>query len=129
MACAAHPQLPQQGGASAHNLFGIKAGDSWRGAAVEHWTLEHEDGVTAPQLERFRAYTSAAESFSDYVNLISTARRYAGALEQAGSPEAYARAVTEAGYATDPGYADKWLAIYHGDRLEQALRGIDLPQP
>jgi flagellum-specific peptidoglycan hydrolase FlgJ len=37
--------------------------------------------------------------------------------------------VTEAGYATDPSYADKWLAIYHGDRLEQALRGIDLAEP
>jgi len=121
--------LPQRDGASANNLFGIKAGASWSGAAVEHWTLEHENGVTSPQRERFRAYASAAESFSDYVDLISTARRYAGALEQAANPEAYARAVTEAGYATDPGYADKWLAIYHGDRLEQALRGIDLPQP
>jgi flagellum-specific peptidoglycan hydrolase FlgJ len=38
-----------------------------------------------------------------------------------------ARAATKAGYATDPNYADKWLAIYHGQRLEQALRGIDLP--
>ena len=45
------------------------------------------------------------------------------------TPEAYARAVTKAGYATDPQYADKWLAIYHGDRLEHALRGIDLPLP
>jgi flagellar protein FlgJ len=61
------------------------------------------------------------------VNLLSTARRYADALAQADDPEAYARAVTKAGYATDPGYADKWLAVYHGDRLEQALRGIDLP--
>jgi flagellar protein FlgJ len=96
---------------------------------VEHWTLEHEDGVTAPQRERFRAYGSTAESFADYVGLISTARRYADALSQAGDPDSYARAVTKAGYATDPKYADKWLAIYHGDRLEQALRGIDLPQP
>ena len=46
---------------------------------------------------------------------------------QAANPEAYARAVTKAGYATDPKYADKWLAIYNGDRLEHALRGVDLP--
>ena len=119
----------QQADASANNLFGIKAGASWSGSSVEQWTLEHASGVTAPQRERFRAYGSTAESFADYVDLIGTARRYAGALEQAGNPEEYARAVTQAGYATDPAYADKWLAIYHGDRLEQALRGIDLPQP
>jgi peptidoglycan hydrolase FlgJ len=120
---------PQGDGEPAHNLFGIKAGASWSGAAVEHWTLEHEGGVTAPQRERFRAYGNTAESFADYVDLISTARRYADALAQSANPEDYARAVTKAGYATDPQYADKWLAIYHGDRLEQALRGVDLPRP
>jgi flagellar protein FlgJ len=108
-------------------LFGIKAGASWDGAAVEHWTLEHEGGVTAPQREAFRAYDSTAASFKDYVELISTSRRYADALPHAGDAEAYARALTKAGYATDPSYADKWLAIYHGDRLAEALRGIDLP--
>ena len=119
--------LPQRDGEPVNNLFGIKAGASWSGAAVDHWTLEHVNGATAPQLERFRAYGSTAESFADYVGLISTARRYADALAQSGDPEAYAHAVTKAGYATDPHYADKWLAIYHGDRLEQALHGIDLP--
>jgi flagellum-specific peptidoglycan hydrolase FlgJ len=37
--------------------------------------------------------------------------------------------VTKAGYATDPAYADKWLQIYHGQRLDHALRGLDLPTP
>jgi flagellar protein FlgJ len=119
--------VPQRGDGSAYSLFGIKAGTSWNGPGVEHWTLEHEDGVTAPQRARFRAYGSPAESFADYVDLIGTSRRYAAALEHAGDAEAYARAVTKAGYATDPQYADKWLAIYNGDRLENALRGIDLP--
>jgi flagellar protein FlgJ len=119
--------VPQRGAESAYNLFGIKAGASWSGGTVEQWTLEHENGVTAPQRESFRAYGSAADSFDDYANLIGTARRYAAALEHADNPEAYARAVTKAGYATDPSYADKWLAVYHGDRLEQAMRGIDLP--
>jgi flagellar protein FlgJ len=121
--------VPQRDNESANNLFGIKAGASWSGATVEHWTLEHAAGVTAPQREQFKAYASTAESFADYVGLIGAARRYAGAVENAGDPEAYARELTKAGYATDPKYADKWLAIYHGDRLEQALRGIDLPLP
>jgi flagellar protein FlgJ len=120
--------VPQRGGGeSAHNLFGIKAGGSWAGDFTASWTLEHVDGVTSRELERFRVYDSTAGSFADYVNLISSGRRYAGALENAGDAQAYARAVTAAGYATDPNYADKWLAIYHGERLKQALRGMDLP--
>lgn len=119
--------MPHKDGASSHNLFGIKAGKSWNGTSVEHMTLEHENGVTAPQRASFRAYASAAESFGDYVKLISGSQRYAAALEHGGDAETYARGVTEAGYATDPEYADKWLAIYNGDRLAQALRGIDVP--
>ena len=120
---------PQRDGEPAHNLFGIKAGASWSGAAVEHWTLEHEGGVTAPQRERFRAYGKHRRELRRLRRL----DRHGAALRrtrstQAGDAEAYARAVTKAGYATDPQYADKWLAIYHGDRLEQALRGIDLPR-
>ena len=121
--------VPQRGNESANNLFGIKAAASWSGPTVERWTLEHEGGVTAPQREQFKAYASTAESFADYVDLVGAAKRYAGAVEQAGNPEAYAREMTKAGYATDPKYADKWLAIYHGRRLEQALQGIDLPLP
>jgi flagellar protein FlgJ len=119
--------VPQRGGASANNLFGIKAGESWSGDSTSSWTLEHVDGVTSRELERFRAYDTTAGSFADYVSLISSGRRYAGALENAGDAQAYARAVTDAGYATDPNYADKWLAIYNGERLKQALRGMDLP--
>jgi flagellar protein FlgJ len=121
--------LPRAGNEPSHNLFGIKAGPSWSGATVEQWTLEHADGVTAPQRAEFRAYAGTDESFADYAKLIGTSRRYEEALGAAHDPEAYARAVTKAGYATDPAYADKWLAIYHGDRLDQALRGLDLPSP
>ena len=121
----AMPQRPD--GESAHNLFGIKAGASWEGARVVQWTLEHEDGVAARKREEFRAYANPAASFADYVELISGTPRYAGALDSAGDAEAYARAVTKAGYATDPAYADKWLAIYHGDRLGSALRGLSPP--
>jgi flagellar protein FlgJ len=118
--------LPQHdGGDSAHNLFGIKSGPSWSGERVDAWTLEHVDGAVIAQREPFRSYDSTAESFDDYVSLIGNARRYANALASAGDAEAYARAVQKAGYATDPKYADKWLAIYHGNRLEQALEGVE----
>lgn len=114
--------LPQHGdGRSTHNVFGIKAGGAWRGEHAAHWTIEHTGGVAERKREDFRAYASSADSFADYVNLISSTPRYAEALEQAHDAEGFARAVTAAGYATDPHYADKWLAIYRGERLDGAL--------
>jgi flagellar protein FlgJ len=115
--------VPQQAdGGSAHNLFGIKAGAAWPGQRVAAWTLEHRGAAAEPERAEFRAYPSTAASFADYVDLISGTPRYASALAQAGDPEAYARAISAAGYATDPAYADKWLAIYRGGRLDGALR-------
>jgi flagellar protein FlgJ len=118
-AIARHPD-----GRPANNLFGIKAGAHWRGERVVHWTIEHEDGVAARKREVFRAYERPADSFADYVDLIGGSPRYARALAHSRDPEAYARAVGSAGYATDPDYADKWLSIYRGERLGDALRGL-----
>jgi flagellar protein FlgJ len=118
----ATPRHPD--GRPANNLFGIKAGADWRGERVAHWTIEHEDGVAARKRELFRSYDRAADSFADYVDLIGGSPRYADALSHSGNPEAYARGVTAAGYATDPDYADKWLSIYRGERLGGALRGL-----
>jgi flagellar protein FlgJ len=122
--------VPQNAdGASANNLFGIKAGSAWSGARSAQWTLEHENGVAVRRRADFRAYPSSAASFADYVDLIGNTPRYAAALANADNPEAYAHAVQAAGYATDPGYADKWLAIYHGQRLDGALRRAELAAP
>jgi len=120
---AATPQQPD--GRSANNLFGMKAGDGWQGSRVAHWTMEHLTGVTTRKREVFRAYDRAADSFADYVDLIGGSPRYAKALASSSDPDAYARAVSDAGYATDPNYADKWLAIYHGERLGEALRALN----
>lgn len=111
-------------GASTHNLFGIKAGGAWRGERAAHWTIENVGGVAERRREEFRAYGASEESFADYVELISTSPRYAAALEHADDPERYARALHDAGYATDPDYAEKWLAIYRGERLRSAVDGL-----
>ena len=111
-------------GRPSNNLFGIKAGSSWRGPRVAQWTIEHEDGVATRKREDFRAYDDAAQSFDDYVHLIGSSPRYAAALANANDAEGFAHAVTAAGYATDPHYAEKWLSIYHGDTLGGALDGL-----
>jgi flagellar protein FlgJ len=111
-------------GKPSNNLFGIKAGASWRGDRVAHWTIEHEHGVAQRKREEFRAYDDASQSFADYVRLIGGSPRYAAALDQAHDADGFARAVTAAGYATDPHYAEKWLSIYHGNQLGGALEGL-----
>lgn len=100
-------------GRPSHNLFGIKAGRSWTGAAVEATTTEHVDGVAQQRVERFRAYGSYAEAFRDYAALLSSNSRYAAVLG-ATDAAAFARGLQRAGYATDPRYAEKLTRIIGG---------------
>jgi len=93
------------------NLFGIKAGTSWSGAAVTSRTLEVENGIAVPRRERFRAYGSAEESFQDYARLLQNNDRYASALNTGTDVKAFANALQNGGYATDPSYATKVAAV------------------
>jgi flagellar protein FlgJ len=104
--------VPTQGsGSSSYNLFGIKAGSSWEGATANVPTLEFEDGVAVRKVERFRAYASPADSFSDYARLIGSNPRYENARGAGGDVATFASALQEGGYATDPNYAQKIVAV------------------
>mgnify|MGYP000713541764 CR=1 FL=1 len=61
---------------------------------------------TAP----FRAYQSLSESVNDYVDFLSNSDRYQNALQSTGNVEQFLQELQEAGYATDPQYANKILA-------------------
>ena len=93
-------------GQPSYNLFGIKAGSSWRGRVAEATTTEYVGGVAQQKVERFRAYGSYAEAFQDYAALIAGNPRYAQVV---GSQDAasFAQGLARAGYATDPNYAQK----------------------
>ncbi|HHU95523.1 MAG TPA: flagellar assembly peptidoglycan hydrolase FlgJ [Alcaligenaceae bacterium] len=97
-------------GTTSHNLFGIKASRSWKGGVANITTSEFVNGKMVKMKQPFRAYESYAESLTDYARLISTSSRYESVL-QASSAEEAARRVQEAGYATDPNYADKLISI------------------
>src|SRR5688572_29884786 len=101
----------QASGSSSFNLFGIKAGSSWNGATAQVPTLEFEDGVPVRKVERFRAYASPAESFNDYARLIGGNSRYENARGAGGDVATFASALQEGGYATDPNYAQKVVAM------------------
>ena len=112
-------------GRSSYNLFGIKAGPEWRGAALKRNSLEFRDGLLHNEVSRFRAYDSPRASLGDYVHFITTNPRYEAALAQAGDDRAYIRAIHDAGYATDPAYADKVIGILDGALLKQTLAAIE----
>lgn len=94
-------------GSSANNLFGIKAGASWKGPVAEVLTTEYVDGRPQRVWQKFRAYGSPAESFADYAALMKNQPRYQAVLDAGGDARAFAQGLQRAGYATDPRYADK----------------------
>jgi flagellar rod assembly protein/muramidase FlgJ len=98
-------------GECSFNLFGIKAGSQWSGATVNVPTLEFESGIPVRKVERFRAYDSPADSFRDYAALIRDSSRYASARGAGDNVEAFASALQQGGYATDPQYAQKITAV------------------
>jgi flagellar protein FlgJ len=97
-------------GRSSSNLFGVKAGDSWRGAAVQASTTEYEQGTPSTTRAAFRSYGDASQSVGDYVSLLQTSPRYAGALGAGSDVHAFANGLQRGGYATDPDYVNKLVA-------------------
>lgn len=116
-------QLRHADGSPSHNLFNIKAGSAWRGRTVDREVTEYADGRPYAEAARFRSYSSYAESFRDYASLMARSPRYAGVLGQTDAA-GFARSLQDAGYATDPQYADKLTRIIGGSTLRSALAGI-----
>lgn len=105
-------------GSNAHNLFGIKAGAGWTGRVAEITTTEYVGGEAQKVTARFRAYASYEESFRDYARMLKDSPRYSGVAAQAATASAsaasavgFAQGLQRAGYATDPGYADKLARV------------------
>jgi flagellar protein FlgJ len=96
-------------GTKSHNVFGIKATPGWTGRTVDVKTTEVINGQAVKVTAKFRAYGSYDEAFKDYARLISSNDRYAKVVAQAqnGNAAGFARGLQQAGYATDPAYAEK----------------------
>jgi flagellar protein FlgJ len=103
-------EIKMADGSTSFNLFGIKAGKGWHGKVAEITTTEYTNGVSHKQIERFRAYGSYTEAFQDYAKLLSDNPRYAAVIGQDGA-QGFAQALQQAGYATDPDYADKLVKV------------------
>ncbi len=112
--------------APGNNVFGVKAGSGWVGGTVQTLTREFQNGVASMGTAAFRAYQNVADSVDNYAALLSRPR-YQSARGQGNDISAFASALQRSGYATDPDYAAKLVAIARSPRMQQALQqlGVD----
>jgi len=114
-------QLKNADGSPSYNLFNIKAGPNWNGRTTAQKTVsEFEGGNWQSRQAAFRSYSSWDEAFADYTKFLTDNPRYAevlGMRDAAG----FAQGLKNAGYATDPAYADKLVRIISGKTLQNAM--------
>ena len=101
-----------------NNLFGIKADSIWRGPTLTMSTKEFIKGqwVVVPAL--WRKYPSWQASIDDHAAFIQRNPRYKACFACTTAP-AFARALAQAGYATDPEYANKLIAVMDRHQLQK----------
>jgi flagellar protein FlgJ len=100
-------EIKHADGSPSFNLFGIKATGGWKGKVAEITTTEYINGEPRKVTAKFRAYDSYADSFRDYARLIGQSPRYQEVMGQLDSVQGFAAGLQQAGYATDPQYANK----------------------
>ena len=111
--------LPTDVSGSSNNYFGIKADNRWSGELVNSQTLEFEENTFNELKQSFRAYDHLKDSFNDFANFILSNERYSQALEFAHDTKKFLHEIQNAGYATDPKYADKILNVLNNEAFEQ----------
>ena len=97
----------------ANNYFGVKAIGSLGSDGVIYLpTTEYDDSGQLYRTESaFRAYKSLTDSLADHDNLLKSSSRYMNAMQAADDPREFAARLYQAGYSTDPDYADKLVAL------------------
>ncbi|MDX2002626.1 MAG: LysM peptidoglycan-binding domain-containing protein [Chitinophagales bacterium] len=97
---------------NANNHFGVKCHDNWSGKGY----LMDDDA----KRECFRVYESALESFMDHSNFIKSRERYAFLFElDVKDYKSWAKGLKNAGYATNPQYANLLIRIIEERNLSQ----------
>jgi flagellar protein FlgJ len=113
-------------GNNSFNLFGIKTGKHWQGDQVTVSTVEYRDGIARREHAAFRSYASLEDGLNDYVAFLKQNPRYQPALENAGDEQAFLQELQQAGYATDPAYADKIRNIMQRESFSRTVSELRL---
>jgi LysM repeat protein len=107
-------ELARQG----NNHFGIKCTPDWTGGRTYHDDDKKDDC--------FRKYKDAAQSYEDHAKFLQKSR-YAGLFELKPTDyKGWAHGLKRAGYATDPNYPNKLIALIERYELDKLDRGVDV---
>ena len=111
------------------NLFGVKADAAWHGDTLTMETEEVVDGKHVTVAALWRKYANWADCVNDHAQFFLRNPRYAAALTLCNGTVAdlsvvFTRAIAQAGYATDPNYAEGVIAVINSENLGR----YDLPQ-
>ena len=105
--------------AIANNHFGIKCHQDWKGPSVKY-----DDDAAQ---ECFRKYNQASESYNDHALFLKSRRWYEPLFKlEKDDYKGWAKGLKAAGYATDPKYPEKLIAIierYHLDQYDAEVLG------
>ena len=105
--------------AIANNHFGIKCHQDWKGPSVKY-----DDDAAQ---ECFRKYNQASESYNDHALFLKSRRWYEPLFKlEKDDYKGWAKGLKTAGYATDPKYPEKLIAIierYHLDQYDAEVLG------
>jgi len=103
--------------ADGNNHFGIKCHKTWKGKK------QYADDDA--KHECFRVYRSADESFRDHSDFLRYNDRYKSLFELKPTDyKGWAKGLKKAGYATDPGYAQKLIKIIEDYKLYKYDGGV-----
>lgn len=106
----------------ANNHFGIKKGVGWNGDVLDFNTREYQGGQWVTVKAPFRKYATVTDSFRDRNRFLARNPRYTNnGVFSAADQVQQCKALLRAGYATDPEYATKLIALI--DRYD--LRRFD----
>jgi LysM repeat protein len=94
----------------ANNHFGIKCHSTWTGAKY----IKDDDKKN----ECFRSYDNAMDSYRDHALFLKNGKRYASLFELDQSDyKGWAHGLKNAGYATNPKYAEKLITVIEDNQL------------
>lgn len=82
-----------------YNIWGVKAGPTWKGKVINARTFEYFNGEKVYLNSNFKDYNSKREAYEDHFSLLTNSR-YAPALQYKDEPFNYIRSVISLGYAT-----------------------------
>ncbi len=107
---------------NANNHFGIKCKKEWGG---DSYLKDDEE-----QGECFRKYTNVIESYSDHSLFLMSRERYAFLFDiSLADYKAWCFGLKEAGYATDPNYAYRLIAIIEKHNLFELDKHESIDKP